>query len=105
MTDSIETIGKDLGIDLTDYENTGISRLGGKYNVEAFTKNLNDRAEDLSAGDDSRANEKAAQVREDFRAREEEEEAAFREGRAAKQEQAKRGRCASARCSLPDRSG
>jgi hypothetical protein len=58
MTDSIETIGKGLGIDLTDYENTGISRLGGKYNVEAFTKNLNDRAEDLSAGDDSRANER-----------------------------------------------
>jgi hypothetical protein len=96
MTDSIETIGKGLGIDLTDYENTGISRLGGKYNVEAFTKNLNDRAEDLSAGDDSRANERAAQLREDFRTREEEEEAAFREGRAAKQEQAKRDKDAQA---------
>jgi hypothetical protein len=81
MTDAVETVAQDLGIDLGDYKNTGLSRLGGKYNVEAFTKNLNDRAEDLSSGDDTRANERAAQVREDFRAREEEEEAAFREGR------------------------
>jgi hypothetical protein len=96
MTDSIETIGKDLGIDLTDYENTGISRLGGKYDVEAFTKNLNDMAEDLEAGRIMAQGEKesadratkAAQVREDFRAREEAEDAAFREGRTESQRQA-----------------
>ena len=85
MTDAVETVAQELGIDLGDYKNTGLSRIGGKYNVEAFTKNLNDRAEDLSSGDDTRANERAAQVREDFRAREEEEEAAFRESRTGRQ--------------------
>ena len=85
MTDAVETVAQELGIDLGDYKNTGLSRIGGKYNVEAFTKNLNDRAEDLSSGDDTRVNERAAQVREDFRAREEEEEAAFRESRTGRQ--------------------
>lgn len=89
MTDAIEQIAKEQNIDLGLYENTGFARLGGKYDSVSFAKSLALDEEDLYRGqlNEGRAERdaKAAQVREDFRAREEEEEAAFR---AARQEKA-----------------
>jgi hypothetical protein len=94
MTDAIEQIAKEQDIDLGLYENTGLSRLGGKYDSVSFAKSLALDEEDLYRGklneglkEDSDRAAKAAQVREDFRAREEEEEAAFREGRTERQRQ------------------
>jgi hypothetical protein len=92
MTGAIEQIAKEQDIDLGLYENTGLSRLGGKYDSVSFAKSLAMDEEDLYRGklneglkEDSDRATRAAQVREDFRAREEAEEAAFREGRTGRQ--------------------
>lgn len=87
MTDAVEAVAKDLGIDLEDYKNEGLARLGGKYDVEKFTKNLNDMAEDLSIGEQMREAEAEAgrkAARESFLAKEDLEEEAFRAERQAK---------------------
>ena len=45
-TEAIESIAKDLGIDLEDYENTGLAGVFSKYDDERFARDLQAKMED-----------------------------------------------------------
>jgi hypothetical protein len=78
MSDAIEDIAKDLDIDLGLYENTGLSRLGGKYDSVSFAKSLAMDEEDAYRGEQNKG------LKEEQERKANEERAATRAGMTAR---------------------